>query len=241
MSEIDNNNQPDGGAPDEGAVDPVLNVKAEFQRKFDNVSQQLAEQNRRMEEILQGVISANTQRSQPQQPQGKSIKEMMYDDPDAAAAEITNRALAAANQAVEQRVQESQRAQSMVQEVMNNYPEFGVQGSEAAQLAFQKMKSFPKEDQGKPFAVKTAMLEAAAELGLIPAKARKSASQGQDDFSMAGRTSGTGGSRQRSDQKPKVAPETLELAALLGVDVTDKKRLQGLEEASKRTKWSKYE
>lgn len=236
MPEDQNENQQE--AEGQQQVDPIKNVKAEFDRKLDNVIKQQNEQ-------LQAILAQVTETMRPQQQQQvqpqKSMKELIYEDADAAAALITQQAVAAASRVVDQRVEQSQRATQTVNEVIAVYPEFGQANSEAAALAIKKMSQLPKDQQGNALATKTVMYEAAAELGLVPAKARKQ-SNDDDSFSVSGGSSRGSGQRSRNSDKSKdVSPDTLEFAQLMGIDISDPKRLEGLKKASQRTKWNKYE
>ena len=81
------------------------------------------------------------------------------------------------------------------------------------------------------------MHETAAELGLVPAKARKATTSAGDDFSLGGSTAPR---QQKKDPAKDIAPETLEFAKLMGIDVSDPKRLEGLKQASQRKTWNQY-
>ena len=235
----ENNQLPEDQALDAGeaasaqdAADPFKNLKAEVNRKLENQSAMLAEQNRQ----LQSILATVQERMQPATPQAtsKPLKELVFEDADQFAAEIEKRASQIASKVVEQKVQLSQTA---VSEVLNIYPEFGQPGSEAAQLALQKSAKLPPHLQGTPEGLKYVMHETAAELGLVPAKARKATTSAGDDFSLGGSTAPR---QQKKDPAKDIAPETLEFAKLMGIDVSDPKRLEGLKQASQRKTWNQY-
>jgi hypothetical protein len=220
----------DGGEP----VDQVRNLKAEFSRKTDNLASQIAAQNAQLQAILESV-QASMKPAQQAQPTRK-LSELLFEDADAAATEIENRAAKIAERVIEQKVQLSQKSQQVVSDVLNVYPEFGAPNSEASALAIQKVSSLPKHLQGTPEGTKMAMMEAAAELGLIPAKARKQ-SASNDDFVVGGQTKAT--SRRQADPTKDIPAETLAFAQALGRDINDPKVLEGLRQASKRN-FSRY-
>lgn len=215
--------------------DPYRNLKTEVTRKLENQSAMLAEQNKRLEAILATV----QERMAPKAPEApsKPLKDLVFEDADQFASVIERRAGEIASRVVEQKVQLSQATQSAVSEVLNVYPEFGQPGSEAASLALQKSAQLPKHLQGTPEGIKMVMFETASELGLVPAKARKAAAPAADDFALGGSTQPRQPKKSPTDG---VAPETIEFAKLMGIDVSDPKRLEGLKAASQRKTWNQY-
>lgn len=243
MDDINQQNA-DGAAEDTGAEQPaaaaddgVKNLKAEFGRKLANQDAILAETNRKLEAILQSVQEGMRQPT-PAAPQ-KPLKDLVYEDADQFAAIVEKRASQAAEQIIERKVQLSQATQNAVSEVMNVYPEFSQPGSEAAQVALQKSSALPKHLQGTPEGIKIVMMETAAELGLVPAKARQQRASSADDFSLSGASS-SGTRAPRKDPAKDIPAETLEFARLLGRDVSDPKVLEGLKSASQRKIWNQY-
>lgn len=237
METNDGNNQPaDDSQVDGGEADPVRNLKAEFGRKFENTTAQIAEQNRKLDAML-AAVQERMQPASQQASQQKPLRELLFEDGDAAERYIEERAAKIADQVVERKVQVSQASQQAVGEVIGNFPEFGEANSAAATLAIQKVGKLPKHLQGTPEGTKMAMMEAAAELGLVPAKARKAAAN-NDDFVVGG--SAKGGSRKPADPLKDIPEATLQMAQLLGRDISDPKVLEGLRAASKRGDWSKY-
>ena len=208
-------------------VDPVKNLKSEFNRKLDNINEQLARQNA---EILARL---EAQTKTPAAPQ-KKLSELMYEDQDQFAAEVAARATAQVNQVLSNQAE----MQNTLSSVIAQYPEFANQSHEATKRAIEISRSQPRGLAGTAAGNKMAMLEAASELGLVPTQHR-SKNTG-DDFSLAG--GGGGRNRQSRQQKEtEVSQETLDWARLLGTPVdSDPKRLEGLKKATQRKTWNRY-
>ncbi len=251
MGQEDQNNQPvddqdvieDQGGEEQAQPDPLVNLKSEFSRKLENQNARFNDLNSKLESILQ-TVTTSRQQQQPQQPQVK-LSELMQDDPDAYARVIEERVASRADSIVTDRMNRAHATQSAVQDVLAKYPEFSQDGSEAAKLAIQKASSQAQYLKGTPEGAKMALLEAAAELGLVPASKRSSAQQQQgrqnaDDFAISGQSQGSTRQQRRADPAKEIDPRTLEFAKLLNPNM-DEARMKRLSAASKRTKWNKYE
>jgi hypothetical protein len=243
MSEVNDgfdDGQGGGGEAEDQQVDPNRNMKAEFDRKIQNV---MDTTNQRLQEIAQMLKPA--QQAEPDLDYA-DLKSKIYDDPGYVIKQIEERAdrraEAAANRIVNNAVQKSTASQQAVNEVAMIYPEFTQPGSTAAQRAVEIGASQDPSLRGTAAGVKLAMMQAAAEQGLTPASARRQQPRtNTDDFSV-GERGGSGQRQQRRQQDPTkdIDPKTLEFAALLGVDINDPKRLEGLQRASQR-KYNKYQ
>jgi hypothetical protein len=219
--------------------DPIKNIKAEFNRKLSSLDERFSQTSEQLQQMMQLL--------QQQKPTGtseptKSAKDLLYDDPDRFVAEVEQRAVSKAQEKVQREMQATQAAQNAVLEMQSRYPEFAQPGSEATQLAMEKAKSLPAHLRNTPEGARLVLMEAASELGLVPASKRK-AQQTQNDEPVASSrsSSSSSGAARKSQQKPKVSDKTLAVAQLLGIDITDEKRLQGLEKAATREKWTKYQ
>lgn len=216
--------------------DPIRNLKGEFNRKLSTMEQQLAQTNAALEQ----AIAALREKSQPSGPQ-KSAKDLLYEDPDRFVQEVEERAISKAQEKVTKEVQAQQQAQSVIFEMQSKFPEFAQPSSEAAQLAVEKAKSLPAYLRGTPEGARLVMMEAATELGLVPANKRQKQQTQSDDYVTGSRNVQSSPQRQASQKKPKVSEKTMVVAQLLGIDTSDPKRLEGLEKAANREKWTKYQ
>ncbi len=204
--------------------DPVQNLKSEFSRKFDNIVQQNQELNARLEAIL-GQIKPSS--SQPEKP----LKELMYEDPDAAIQVIEQRV----ESRVAKKVDLNQATQSAILNMSAQFPEFKEDGSAAQKLVIDKFNNLRQDLKGTPEGAQLAMSQAAMELGLIPASRRQKANA-SDDFSVSSGKGGgsSSGNAPTKKQKSTVAPETIAFAQLMGMNPEDPKLLERLESHAKR-------
>lgn len=219
--------------------DPILNLKAEMSRKQNNVEAKLAQTNAQLEQIM-AMVQQNLVQSKPAPvASGKSTRDLLYDDPDAFVAQITEQATSKAQAEVARSQQMQSEVSNAIMEISAKYPEFSQAGSEAAQKAVELGAKLPKHLRGTAEGAKIAMLEAAADLGLVPASRRQKQSSSSDDAAI-------GGSSRSSSQKPsgkaKIDESVIIMGKLLGVDYeANKDRAKSLEQSTKRSRWNKYE
>ncbi len=240
----DNSNQPEGTTGEEGSTDvqpdPMQNLKAEYNRKLENMQANMqatiAEQNRQLQAILDGLVQSKQQQA-PSAP-AKSLKDLMYDDPEAFAEHIAQRADRVADEKINRTVQANQATQNVVFEMQNKFPEFAQSGSEAAKMALEKAQAVPQHLRGTPEGIRLAMQEAALELGLVPASKRRSSNN--DDFSVSGQSS-RGGNRSSSGKKD-IPEDTMTWARLLDPSIEgDPKRMEQLKKSVNRKNFNRYE
>ena len=219
----------DGAA--DAASDPIKQVKSEFSRKFDNLNAELKAQN----ENMQAMLNQITQRLTPTKPSApeKPVSELIFQDTDAAIARIKRDV----KQEMTGEMQRGQGVSQVIMELTAKYPEFKEDNSEVSKLAVNISKTLPAHMQGTPEGARMAMQQAVIEQGLLPMNKRKTSDT--DDFSLPGST-GTSAPRSQARKADEVDQKTLQLAQLLGVDIGDKKRLDGLKKASKRTNWNQF-
>lgn len=245
MSEIDEKaveGQEPEATPTEGGGDPLVNLKSEFARKLANLEESARRDKEsveaKLEQILTTVVS-----SKPTAPvQSPNIKELLYEDPDRAIAMVEERVAARADAKIAQQ----QEIQSTVYNIQTQYPEFMSADSEAIRLATKKAERLPNALKGTAQGMKLVMLEAAAELGLVPVSKRAVApTKSNEDFAISGSSSPTGnsgGSRKPSSKDKDVSPDTLEIARLLDPDFDkNPKRQESLKKVNQRQKWNKYQ
>ncbi len=232
--QVDENISPEVEQPAPEAVDPVKNLKSEFSRKFDNTNSRLEQLNQQLAQMMETLQSS----SKPSEP-AKPLKDLAFDDPEEYARIVEERATKRAEEKVTKQFQLSQATQNVVADIQNKYPEFAQQGSEASQLAIQKAAQLPPHLRGTPEGAKIALMDAVAELGLVPASRRQSKSSG-DDFTLSGQSKPT--SKRPSDPAKDIDPNTLAWMDLLDPSFkNDPKRVENLKNISKRKSWTKYE
>lgn len=232
----DNSNNEGGGASETPELTPEQNVKAEFNRKFANMNEQLASTNQALAQVLE---SMKAQQQAPQVPT-KPLKDMVFDDPEQFVKTVEARALQAANQVVDNRVRMSGEAQTVISELQSKYPEFSAPNSEATQYALQIAARQPEGIKGTALGARQAMMEAVAQYDLVPASKRQTRQQDNDSFVAGGQGTGTRKARE-NDPTKGVDPITLEFAQLLDPSIaSDPKRLESLKQSSTRKNWNRY-
>lgn len=95
-------------------------------------------------------------------------------------------------------------------------------------------KSLQDTAEGYELAVQRAVQK----VGLVPKSRRRS--EDTEEYVASGRKSGSSSASTKKG-KTKVSEKTLAFAAMLGRDINDPKVLEGLEKASERERWLKYE
>jgi len=239
----ENVNQPDGSAPDTNA-DPIQNIKGEMNRKLGNVQEQLQKNNEALQALMNRLAAQDRPAPKAPAPESKTskIKELWYQDEEAAANLIVEDAVQKAEARITQKLESdrkiTQRESRVLNEIFQDYPEIGDQNSALYKKAVETYNALPEEDRANPLAYKVAVRDAAIDLGVQPMKKRQ-ASGNNDDFTMSSggySSQGTSGRARKSDDLP---PETLLFAQAVGLNVSDKKTLENLKSHSKR-EWLKY-
>jgi hypothetical protein len=243
MDDVNENQGTDGAdasVVDESTLqaDPVESrikgMQSEYSRKLENMNSMIAEQSRRIEELLRSQSTP-----QPQPSSKVNLKDLVYDNPDQFVDLVVQRAAQVADERVNQKVELGAATQGIVLDMQSKYSEFAQAGSEASKLAVEKARTLPKHLQNTPEGIRLAMMDAVAELGLVPASKKQQRST--DDFTLSGSTGSSSQRAARSQPKSDVSQATLDFAALLGVPTNDPKRVEGLKKASQRKNWLKYE
>ena len=225
---MDNNqdNAPDessAAAPAAPVEDPLKNVKSEFDRKLSNVNETLSSVMQRLEAMAQPAAAPATDDK-------KRLADLMFSDPEAYTAEIERRAVERARKESREEVSQITRQQSAIQSTVadlhSKYPELGDVNGEAYKLAVEKANQLPASMRGTPEGIKIALLETVSELGLVPQNKRKAAPAKNDDFSLSG--SGSGSAPKRQSAAKDLDPKTVQIAALMGMNVDDPKVIERL-------------
>lgn len=217
----------------QGAADPLVNLKAEMQRKLDAMQATIAKQN---EELLARLTAANTQSKQQKvQQQEEDLSDLLITDPQRAASIIEERAEKRVMSKLEASQKQQQKQQGTLAELTSAYPELQHNDHELTQLAIQKYNSLADEDKVSPLAYKLAVKEAAMELGI---KERSKRAEGEDF--VPSRSSG-----KKERKKESLDPATEAFARILAergykaVDPDDPKVRERLIQNAQRN-FSKY-
>jgi hypothetical protein len=218
----------EGQGQSDGAQDPVKNIKAEFERKLGNVTEQLRAQSEMLQRTLEQMQAAKNTPAAAEEEIDPIVNPVAYKQ---AIKEEAKREMRS-------EIQLSQATQNEVARIQGMYPEFGENGSEAAKMALDKFKSLPSHLKGTPEGAKLVLMETAAEMGLIPASRRRK-SEAEDDYTVGGGSSGT--NRPQRQQATKLDNKTLAFAELIGLDINNPETRKSLESRTKRRNWEQYE
>ena len=221
----------EGQGQEGGVPDPLKNLKAEFGRKFENITEQLARQNDEMRRALESLATKQAPAA-PAEEVDPIVDPVRYKE--RVKAETKEEILSE----IDHRNALSQATTAEVMKMQSLYPEFSQENSEAARVALQKFQALPKHLKGTPEGARLVLRDTADELGLTPVSRRKSGQDG-DDYSVSS-SGGGGSSRSRREREPKVDDKTLAFAELIGLNVNDPAVRKGIEERAKRDSWTKY-
>lgn len=214
----------------------IVNVKAEFNRKLDNLTQTINTQWQDMQAVLASLASKPTApaASEPRESK-KPLKDLIYEDDASFEQAIENRIASTVEKKIRTQADQSAQLNNIVAEVGSKFPEFNQPSSEAYQAALKKHASLPQHLRGTAEGVKIAMLETVADLGLVPTSKRDRTSEA-DDFSLSGK----GSAKKVGKKGAELDEATTFWAEAFGVKVKDEKVQERLKKYSNR-EWRKYE
>lgn len=226
--------------PGDSTPDDVTNLKAEFNRKLSNYESELTKQKETTNQLLAQIQSMSF-KSQSQPPSTtKNLGDLMYENPEAAAQQITNNATQAAVKATSDIMATQRQEQQILFDIVSEFPEASNNEHELTKCSRKILNSYEVNDQKNPKFWKMAVNEAALDLGIKPKSKRTST---EEDFSLNSKGSSSISSANYSKDKGKTAitEDILNFAALLGRPVNDPKYLESLESFANRKNWTKYE
>ncbi len=223
--------KPAEGQADQNQQDPVKNIKAEMDRKLSNLTKQLEEQARLMQQMA-------VQR-QPEVPQASSKSTKIDPFADDFDQQIERMVESRLNNKINAQSRETQ----VINEMRNDYPELDRADSELSQKVLEIYKQYGENERG-PLAIKAAIRDAAADLGLVPARKRARKEDSGEETLSSGSGSEGGGNSRRNSKKDEIDPKTEAFAALLdkatGRERTPEQRREALKKYAGRKTWNKY-
>lgn len=182
------------------------------------VQAQLQAMNAQMQATQEAVATA-TRRPEP-----KQEEENLY-DPETLLRRVEN--------TFDTRYKAERAKDVTVFNLAQDYPEIQTD-PKIRQAVLEAQRQIPPSIRDTAEGYEMAVLKAVSKAGLIPKSHRQTVDA---DASLSPR----GGGGDRTPRKrAKVDQRTLEVAALMGVDIEDKERLKGLEEATNRDTFHKY-
>lgn len=212
--------------------DPIKNIKSEFGRKFEGIGSQLSQ----LSQELRALATQRTEQAAPARPQ-PSLKDQLFDDPDAAVETMTERATQRALQAADQMIANRQNMQNTIFNFTSEYPELG---QAAGQAEVQRIHaSLPKALRETPEGAELALTRAAAQMGLTPASRRRKPAGDDDGFIP--KSSGSRSNQKKAE--PEMSDEQFTFMHLLNESISRKVDDKVIKNASKyagRKQWNKY-
>lgn len=219
--------------------DATKNVKAEFDRKLQAINDQIAAQNQFYAEQFNNIQNLIKETKAPASSvdSDKELEKMYYDEPAKFTKTVTDRATRAAEDAANRIASAQAERQTLLTQMVAEYPELNDTTSEMYQKVMVESKKLSKDEQANNLIIKGLIHATAADTGILPKSKR--ATSGSDGFSLGGsRGSGSGTPRKSGDTQ--IDDKTLLFSQLLGRDVNDPKVRKGLEAAVKRDTYNKY-
>lgn len=221
--------------PETPQEDPLKNYKAEMERKFGNVSNQVQELKTVNQQLLAQIQQLNTAKA-PETSED-DFNDLFIDNPREAARRIKEETAAEIRADIEKQQQKQQKQQSVLSELVQKFPELNDNSSELTQKAVEIYNSFSPEDQNDPKSYKLAVSEAAIDLGIQPMSRRKKVKSDDESFSVSGGSSSSSPAKKR---EANIDPKTLEFAKMIGMDVDNEKTIQSLKKRAQRTNWGVF-
>jgi hypothetical protein len=205
----------------EPVVTPPADPMAEVRRMNQELQQSLlnlkSEMNRKIEALKP------TPPPEPVRP----LQETLYDNPELAIEQITS----SIESRLTSKLEERENSKALAAKIYSDYPELEDPNNPLTQRANEIYTALSPTERKDPKALKSAVLEAAAEMALAPKSKRKTTqSSDSDSFSL-----GSKGSGKRPVKKEEVTDNMLQTAALMGLDVKDPKVVERLRARTKRS------
>jgi hypothetical protein len=225
------------GAQGSGSGDDSLtNVKAEFNRKIDNLSKQLEDSNK----ALLAQLQVNSKAASQTPAKDVKIEDKWFDAPAEAAEAVISKAEERILGKLDSRANAQTRQNEILGEMFSEFPELNNKNHELTKRAVEIYSTYGSDEKMSPIAYKTAILQAAQEKDMKPVSKRtESEDYDTDGFSIGGSSSNS--SRNGRKGNKDLNPATKELAEIMGIDIKDKDVVERLKNNHGRRSWGRYE
>jgi hypothetical protein len=243
MSEEQGTGVPNEGETKENKERSIESVTAEFSRKTAKLSEENSKMSQQLEKLLNYVESqraASTSQTTSNQESEDKLEDLAYTNPKLYAQKVKDMAKREALSAVSQTFAEQQRTNTVLGQLAADYPELNDNNSELTKKAVEIYKSMSDSDRTSPISYKVAVRDAAAELGILTKNKRSKSSSDEPNISAGGIPSELN-KKSGSSSSNKLDEKTLQIASLMGLDISDKKVVESLTKRSQRKNWGKYE
>lgn len=208
------------------------NVKAEFDRKFNNIKEQTDITNTKIDNLMETIIQQNRKQDLPPAKKEDPI------DPDLEPGRYVDSKLSGLDakiaQAVTSATSKISERDTLLNSMVNKYPELGDPNSELYKATVKNHENLGEGLHGTSAGYKLAIYDAVEKVG-----SKKKESSDVEEFIGGG--GGDGGSFRRPPKKSATLdPLIVETAKIMGLDVEDKKVMERIKKRSERTSWSKW-
>lgn len=218
----ENNGTPEGGQ------DPLVNLKAELNRKLSNSEQKMVEFAKTQEALLSKLNEMTQPKAAPAAKAEESLSDIMYSDPDKYAALIEERAEKRIMGQISRQQAQVAKTQSVLSELQSEFPELASADHELTKKAVEVYNSLPEDERSSSLAYKVSVKQAALDLGYKP----KSKRPADEEPSI-----GSGGRVPRKSNK--LDSSTEQLASMFGLNTSDPKVKERLIKSANR-EWTKF-
>jgi hypothetical protein len=215
------------------------NLKSEMNRKVDNIANKLEENKQFNKQVLDQInaLAESKQKPPPAPKPEENWADLMIDDPARAVKmigdEAVRKATAEMDKRDENRAAFQNRQASVLTKIAQDFPETGDANHPLTKRAVELHSELSPQEQADPVSYRTAVLEAASELGILKKSKRKQSDT--DDFVL----NGDGGPRRRKTED-EVSDNMLGFAQAMGLNPNDSKLKDRLKKHSGRN-WAKYQ
>lgn len=216
---MENNEQEKGGAAGSEGSGELGNLKAEFNRKIGNISEDIKKQN---EALLTQVAEMLKPKKPVVSDDDKPLKDKWWDDPEEAAAEVQRRTEAAIERKLTSQQAIDQKKTSMINQLVSQFPELNDINHSLTKRALEIYNSMDASEKSNPLSYDAAVKTAALEEGVKPMHKRSEAER--ESFSFG---SGSGAAKARKSE-PKLTDNALAFAKVMGLNIDDKKTVERL-------------
>lgn len=214
------------------AAEELKNAKAEFQRKYGNLEESTKSLQTQIQQLVSQLKGAPAASSAPEK------KVSVFEDEEAYGRRIKAEAADEIRRELATQGEQAKRYQAMSMQLVSEYPELNDKSSALMKKAQSIYDGLPESEKAHPFAMKSAVYDAASDLDLKPFN-KRAPKDDADGFSLG---SGSGAATGDKKRKGDLTAEQESLAALLGIDVSNKETRARLNSNHNRRKgYGKYE
>lgn len=213
--------------------DTNKNMKMEFNRKLQDLNQNLTAQNAQLQQQLQAIMQTIDSRKQAGQSTAgaeKKLEELMYDNPTEFVNQVKRSVKSEVRDEVFSEMNQSNSFNQAATQLDAEFPEFRDRNSEQRKRVEAYYAQLPEKMRNTKEGLEVAVYRAAAEFGLIPASKR---SKNSDEYSMSGSSSNPA-PRKPSKKAGEMAADQAAFAELIGAPVNDPKFKAEFEKATGR-------